>query len=180
MHAYYVIITIYIETIKERGVFIMNYDGRELLQAIIMTEENKAKFYRDLSQKVDNKTVIDIFYRLSDEEDEHIKFYAEILEKLPQNGALELSKDEVEYTEVLINSNVFANQKLLKRYLKKDALLLAEKVEKDSILFCQQLSKLYPDTMPDKINSILNDEKRHLKIVLDNRLNCMFPDLGLL
>ncbi|MHC1721303.1 MAG: ferritin family protein [Clostridiaceae bacterium] len=155
------------------------YDGRKLMQTIIMTEENTAKLYKNLSEKVDNKYAKNIFIRLSEDEENHIKLYSEILEKLPQNGRLELTEDEVEYTELLISSNIFSNEKLLKRYLESDALLLTEKIERDAILFNMQLAKLFPDTVNNDMELVLKQEKNHLKAVLDSQLNKIFSVLGL-
>jgi len=155
------------------------YDGRKLMQTIIMTEENTAKLYRNLSEKVSDKYAKNIFMRLSEDEENHIKLYAELLEKLPQNGRLELSEDEVDYTELLISSNVFSNEKRLKRYLESDALMLAEKIERDAILFYTQLSKLFPDILTSEMELILKQEKKHLKAVLDSQLNMVLPALGL-
>jgi len=155
------------------------YDGRKLMQTIIMTEENTAKLYRNLSEKVSDKFAKNIFMKLSEDEENHIKIYAEILEKLPQNGRLELSEDEVDYTELLISSNIFSNEKLLKRYLESDALMLAEKIERDAILFYTQLSRLFPGIVTSEMELILKQEKKHLKAVLDSQLNKLLPFLGL-
>lgn len=157
----------------------INYDGRKLIQTIIMTEENVAELYMDLSEKVNDASAKKIFLNLSEDENKHKIMYTNILSKLPNGGKLQLTEDEVEYTELLINSNIFTDEKLKKRYLKGNALQMAEKIERDSILFYTQLKRLFPDVAKEEMEIILKEEKKHLKTVLDSQLYMVIPTLGL-
>lgn len=155
------------------------YDGRKLLSTIIMTEENVAELYRDLSEKVNDTTAKKVFLNLSEDEEKHKNMYTNILGKLPNGGKVDLTEDEVEYTELLINTNIFTNEKVKIRYLKSDALVMAEKIERDSILFYTQLIRLFPDVAKDEMEIILKEEKKHLRKVTDSQLNMILPSLGL-
>jgi len=51
----------------------------------------------------------------------------------------------------------------------KDALDLAEKMEKDGILFVYQMMQLYPDIAEKEMKAILREEKNHLQMVRDRK-----------
>lgn len=157
----------------------INYDGRKLLSTIIMTEENVCELYKNLSEKVNDPTAKKVFLNLSEDEDKHKNMYTKILSKLPNGGKVALTEDEVEYTELLINTNIFTNEKVKSRYLKSDALVMAEKIERDSILFYTQLKRLFPDIAKDEMEIILKEEMKHLRKVTDSQLNMILPSLGL-
>jgi rubrerythrin len=157
----------------------INYDGRKLLSTIIMTEENVAALYKDLSEKVNDTSAKKVFLNLSEDEEKHKNMYTNILSKLPNGGKVDLTEDEVEYTELLINTNIFTNGKVKSRYLKSDALVMAEKIERDSILFYTQLKRLFPDVAKDEMEIILKEEKKHLKKVTDFQLDMITHSLGL-
>lgn len=148
----------------------INYDARKLVQTIIMTEENKAKFYKTISEKASDRYVKNTFLRMSEDEEMHVKLYADILENLPNSGKLMLPEDEVEYMEILITSNIFANEKIMRKFLDIDLQQLIEKIIRDSILLRVQLKRLFPDYHGKEMDLILKEEKKHLKIATDKHL----------
>ncbi len=90
-----------------------------------------------------------------------------------------MSKEDIEYTEILIETNILTNKDIKKRYSKFDALLIAEKVERDGIMFMNQLMDIYPSLAKEELKVILSEEKKHLKSVLDRKFNANLPLLGL-
>lgn len=157
----------------------INYDARKLVQTIIMTEENKAKFYKTISEKAQDRYVKNTFLRMSEDEDMHVKLYAGILENLPNSGKLMLPEDEVEYMEILITSNIFANEKVMRKFLDIDLQQLIEKIIRDSILLRVQLKRLFPDYREKEMDMILKEEKKHLKIVTDKHLGIILTAIEL-
>ncbi len=157
----------------------INYDARKLVQTIIMTEENKAKFYKTISEKASDRYVKNTFLRMSEDEDMHVKLYAGILENLPNSGKLMLPEDEVEYMEILITSNIFANEKVMRKFLDIDLQQLIEKIIRDSILLRVQLKRLFPDYREKEMDMILKEEKKHLKIVTDKHLGMILTSIEL-
>jgi rubrerythrin len=157
----------------------INYDARKLVQTIIMTEENKAKFYKTISEKASDRYIKNTFLRMSEDEDMHVKLYAGILENLPNSGKLMLPEDEVEYMEILITSNIFANEKVMRKFLDIDLQQLIEKIIRDSILLRVQLKRLFPDYREKEMDMILKEEKKHLKIVTDKHLGMILTSIEL-
>ena len=155
------------------------YDGKKLLLTVIMTEEKVAELYKGLAEKVNDESAKRLFLNLSKDEEKHKNMYKNILAKLPNDGQVEISDDEIEYTNLLIDSNIFVNEKVRSKYMRSDALILASKVESDSIIFYSQLIRLFPDTAKDELEIILKEEKKHLKKVNDSQFLEILPSLGL-
>ena len=61
----------------------------------------------------------------------------------------------------------------------KDALDLAEQMEKDGILFVHQMMSLYPDIAQKEMKAILREEKMHLQTVRDRKQFGPLRSLGL-
>lgn len=152
----------------ERGIFMAEkFNGKKLLEAIVMTEEKVGTLYRKLASEVEDEKAKRLFENLAKDEDRHKKIYSALLERLPEEHEVELSEEEEEFTQILIDTNIVTNKNIEKRYSKYDALVLAEKVERDGIMFINQLQAIYPSLVEKEIKVILSEEKKHLKLVLN-------------
>ena len=60
-----------------------------------------------------------------------------------------------------------------------ESLELAEKMEKDGILFVHQLMSMYPDLADKELKIILREEKKHLQLVRDRMKFAPTASLGL-
>ncbi|WP_026894012.1 ferritin-like domain-containing protein [Clostridiisalibacter paucivorans] len=147
-----------------------SFDGKKLIKTIILTEKKISDLYESLSEKTKDKKAANLFKTLAKDEKRHQKIYQSLLNKLPNQGIIELDDNDADYIDLLIETNIFKNEELKKSYSKLDALEIAEKVERDGILFINELKNLYPDLAKDQIKIILTEEKKHLKLVLDKKL----------
>jgi len=158
----------------------VSYDGKKLMQTIISTEEKVSGLYKELSEKVTDKHAKKVFESLSSDEEKHAKIYQAMLEKIPEGGTtVEITETDAKYTDLLISSNVYTNENKLKRYLKSDALELAEKIERDEILFYERLIRIFPHLIDKEIENIVIEEKKHLEHILDSQMDIATPALGL-
>ncbi|HKL09851.1 MAG TPA: ferritin family protein [Clostridia bacterium] len=155
------------------------FDGRKLFKTVILHEAEVAKLYTDLAEKMEEKKAKALFEKLAGDELRHEKIYQGLLEKLPNGGMLELSDEEAEYTELLIKTHIFQNDDVKARYSKRDALVIAEKVERDSIIFVEQVRSLFPDLIPEEFKTIMKEEKKHLNYVLNSQFDSSLRFLGL-
>lgn len=156
-----------------------NYDAKRLIKTIVINEQKTAELYTTLKSQMKDEKAKALFQKLSDDELRHEKIYSKLLEHLPNEGIVSISEDDALYTDALIEANVFTNDKVKKRFSKDDALMLAEKVERDGIMFIDQLISLYPDLAETELNIILKEEKSHLKFVLDKQYTSTVGLLGL-
>lgn len=155
------------------------YDGSNLIKTIIINEQKTNELYSNLMEQMKDEKAQALFKKLAEDEARHEKIYTRLLERLPNNGVVEISEEDALYTEALISANVFTNDKVKKRFSKDDALILAEKVERDGIMFIEQLRNLYPALAIEEIGIILQEEKKHLQFVLDKQYTSTVGLLGL-
>lgn len=156
----------------------VEFDLKELLVTIEEIEQNVSDLYADLSTKVDGKAKR-LFENLSKDELKHKKMYAKFISQLPESGLVNLEEEDADYIETLIKTNVFNGPKLKKHMLKEDALLVAEKIERDGIILYRELRDLYPELNNEEMDKIIKEEKHHLKTVIDMQFNANIPNLML-
>ncbi len=155
------------------------YDGKKLIETVMMTEEKAAELYKRFADEVKDGNAKELFLNLSKDEERHKNMYKNILDKLPNDGQVEISDDDLEFIGLLTNSNLFVNEKVKSRYMRSDALVVAGKIESDSVIFYSQLVKLFPNTAKEEFDIILKEEKKHLKKVNDSQYLEVLPSLGL-
>jgi hypothetical protein len=151
----------------------------ELLKLLAESEEKVAKLYYDLSEKMKDNKSMNVFKNLGDDEINHKKMYLNLMNDLDQNMMIDLDDDDYDYVDSLINYNVFRNDAVKKRYVKEDALMLAEKIERDTLLLARELKDLFPMIAEEQMKFIIKEEKKHLKLVLQMQQNAMYKNLML-
>ncbi|HQP47022.1 MAG TPA: hypothetical protein PKV59_09485, partial [Flexilinea sp.] len=62
---------------------------------------------------------------------------------------------------------------------KEDIFDIAERIERDSVLFTQEMIDLFPDLDPADFKVVLQEEKKHLAMVLDKRMDSQLKSLRL-
>lgn len=162
----------------------VNFDGTKLLQTIVLNERRVAEFYRAVAYEMNDGKGKHLFEIMATDEEKHEKIYTNIMNKLPNGGNLELSVEDAEYMNLLIETNMFEDtddtlEKFRGRYAKADALELAEKIERDGIMFINELQNLFPDVAPKEISLVLAEEKKHLKSVLLRKMDIASSSLML-
>jgi rubrerythrin len=148
----------------------MNFDGKQILSTFVKMEEEVAKYYAELAENAPDEKSKALFTRLSLEEEKHQKMYAALLDKHGGEMNREFSEEEVEYAKSLIEENITAKHVFDKDMKLKDSLELAERMEKDGILFVHQMISMYPDIAQKEMQVVLKEEKRHLQMVRE-RMN---------
>lgn len=165
--------------IKGGAVMVRAYDGSNLIKTIIINEQKTNELYNTLMGQMQDEKAKALFKKLAEDEARHEKIYTKLLDTLPNSGVVQISEEDAIYTETLISANVFTNDKVRKRFSKDDALILAEKVERDGIMFIEQLKNLYPDWAKNELSIILQEEKKHLQFVLEKQYTSTIGLLGL-
>jgi zona occludens toxin (predicted ATPase) len=86
---------------------------------------------------------------------------------------LELEQSDAEYVDLLVESNVLFDDELVEKakkiFTKSQIFDLAEKAERDAVLFVTELQRLYPDLAKEEMAIILKEEQAHLKKVLERK-----------
>lgn len=155
------------------------YDSKKLINTIVINEEKTNELYQSLANQMKDSKAKALFEKLAKDEARHKIIYKRLLENLPNDGMVELDEEDALYTDSLIEANVFTNDNVRKRFGKEDALILAEKVERDGIMFIDQLRSIYPELAVDELKVIMSEEKKHLKFVLDKQYTATIGLIGL-
>lgn len=157
----------------------MKFDGAQILSTFVKMEENVSQYYTNLAEQAEDKKSKQLFERLALEEDKHQHMYRRLLEVHGENMVREFSEEEIEYTKSLIEENIGEKQLDDKSMILRDALEVAEKMEKDGILFVYQMMEMYPDIAQKEMKIILKEEKKHLRMVRDRKQFGPLRGLGL-
>ncbi|GEM_PF-829934 len=149
----------------------IEFNATKLLQVLVRNEARVAELYSNLANQMQDGKGKKLFELLAEDELKHEKIYAKLLNKLPGEGTAEVSPEEKEYLDSLIANDMFADAeksmaKIKGKYTKDEALEIAEKVERDGIMYVYELMRLFPDLAPKEMKKILNEERRHLQAVL--------------
>lgn len=160
------------------------YDGTEFFKMMADNEKAVGALYRQLAG--DAKFGGKFFERLAKDEDRHYHLYTALLDKFAQGQgpAAEVSDAEGQYLDLLIKNNSLRDaDELLQRVAKitdKDEIYeIAERAERDAVLFVTELIGLYPDLQPKEFQVVLQEEKDHLKQVLSRRMESKLTSLRL-
>lgn len=149
----------------------IEFNASKLLQVLVRNEARVAELYTNLASQMQDGKGKKLFELLAEDELKHEKIYAELLRKLPDEGTADVSEEEKEYLDLLIENDMFADadksmEKIKGKYTKDEALEIAEKVERDGIMYVYELTRLFPDLAPKEMKKVLNEERRHLQAVL--------------
>lgn len=160
------------------------WDGTAFFKMMADNEKAVGALYRQLAG--DAKLGGKFFENLAKDEDRHYHIYTALLDKFVrgQGPAVEVSDEEGQYLDLLIENNSLRDaDQLLQRVAKitdKDEVYeIAERAERDAVLFVSELIGLYPDLQPKEFQVVLREEKNHLKQVLSRRMESKLTNLRL-
>ncbi len=149
----------------------VKWNGTNLLKTIAENEKSAANLYRAIANEA--RIGEKFFEQLASDEERHEKIYNALLKKFQENIEIEIEQSDAEYVDMLIESNSLFDEELIenarKIYTKSQIFDIAEKAERDAVLFVSELQRLYPDMASDEVAIILNEEKKHLKKVLERK-----------
>lgn len=147
------------------------FNAAKLISILIRNEGKAADLYNNLAKQMKEGAGEKVFNILAEDERNHARIYSELLKKVEKSQPAEITTEDSEYLESLIVNDMFADgEKAMEviegKYSEEEALKLAEKLERDGIIYVLELMKMFPDLAPKEMKKILNEEKRHLQAVL--------------
>jgi|UniRef100_A0A7V3REM1 rubrerythrin len=136
----------------------------ELLGVALKIEGSGYAFYSELASRSSGKNK-KLFQSLADQEREHAKIFEKIVSESKENNGLEpLNEEAVGYLRIFAETSIFPEiEKGVPADL-KEALELALDVEKDSVVFYEELLKYVPQK--ETVQKIVEEEKKHFKDIL--------------
>jgi rubrerythrin len=129
----------------------VKWDGAKLLKTIAENEAGATKFYRAIASEA--RFGEKFFENLAKDEERHEKIYNALLDKHSTSIDVEIDENEAEYMDLLIENNLVFDDKLIekaKKLFTKDQIFdLAEKAERDTVMYVIELQKLFPNLAKD-------------------------------
>ncbi len=149
----------------------VKWNGKNLLKTIAENEAGATRLYRAIASEA--RIGEQFFESLAKDEERHEKIYNALFEEFSGKMDLELEKSDAEYVDLLVESNVLWDDELVEKakkiFTKSQIFDLAERAERDAVLFVTELQRLYPDMAKDEMAIILKEEQAHLKKVLERK-----------
>lgn len=152
------------------------WDGKVLLETIILNEEKSAQIYTYISDNLESKEEKELFISLSADEERHAKIYEALQRQFSMKSEVEISQEDVDYIELVISNNIFSQdedyREEVRRFLEKtDIFTLAEKMERDAIIYILELQEMYPNLAREELETILREERKHLRLVFTKKID---------
>jgi rubrerythrin len=149
----------------------VKWNGRNLLKTIAENEAAATKLYRAIASEA--RIGEQFFELLAKDEERHEKIYNALFKEFSDKMDVELEQSDAEYVDLLVESNVLFDDELVeeakKIFTKSQIFDLAERAERDAVLFVTELQRLYPDLAKEEMAIILKEEQSHLKQVLERK-----------
>ncbi|HHT63951.1 MAG TPA: ferritin family protein [Clostridia bacterium] len=147
------------------------FNGLDVITFAVEIEKNGKRFYEKVSDIFEDTEVKKFFLNLANEEEKHISDFEKLLKDASGNDPQETYKGEyIDYVKSLVDNHVFNTKAdidaLVKNiHNKTDALDLALKFEKDSILFFTELKELVAPHNLGIIDNLISQERNHIRLL---------------
>jgi len=143
------------------------FDGKSFLNIFVTMEEQAKKHYTELAENAPDEKSKALFERMAKEEGKHKDMYEKLLKKHGDSMEAEFDDEEADYAELLVKTAITEKHEDDKKKKYGDALRMAEQMERDTVLFVNQMREMYPDVAEKEMKTILKEEKKHLMQVRD-------------
>jgi rubrerythrin len=150
----------------------ISFSGSELINIAIGIERRGIVFYDIMASSTKNDAARELFHYLADMERDHIQTFQGMLAMLSEADKYQPSPDQAgEYTaylQALVDSAVFSDDLVTSEMATRaesdiEALELAIRAEKDSILFYYEMKDVMPQRAQPAVKRVIAEEKSHLR-----------------
>ncbi|MBN1857294.1 MAG: ferritin family protein [Dehalococcoidia bacterium] len=147
------------------------FTASELIDVAVGIERNGVAYYGSLSEIAGDSSLKKTYADLADMERHHVELFEKMRSAVSDEGAGAPEIEEAEYEaylNALIDSSVFTDDKVARELAQKaagpaEALQLALRAEKDSILFYTEMRELVPQRDREAIDNIIKEERKHVR-----------------
>jgi len=139
----------------------------EIVEMGIEKEKKRRDFYAMVAEYFKDKDMKELFLKLKNWEDEHIKKFSEIRESIKEPKETESYEGEMgAYMQALVDDRLYSRtlpanfSKNVKTSM--DAISYGIGFEKDAILFFNELVKYTADSRKEIVEKLIDEEKKHI------------------
>ncbi len=143
------------------------FNSSEIYQFAIKIEENGEKFYRQMTEKLYDPKIKELFTFLANEEVNHKKTFEKMLSKFEDYKPVESYPGEYfAYLKAYADNLVFGFNKFDDDISKiedaESAVQFAIGKELDTIMYFQEMKNIVPKSELNRIKAIINEERKHV------------------
>jgi len=144
------------------------FDVRELINMAIKDEETGAAFYRALAEATQKPQIKKACLEIAGQEERHRERFQAILDEIGEFQADERHPGEYEeYLKVLLETRAFPAPEAAAAEARTatsdaDAIAIAIRLEKDTLLFLEQMKGFVRQKESEHIQTIIEEERQHL------------------
>jgi len=149
------------------------YASSEILQMAIELEKKGKTFYESIAENIKDKKTQDVFQFLADEEVRHEEIFKNMLAEIETKDEENPydNREVVLYFRSLVDKKIFPAEeygKLLKDAVNNPAVAIkiAISLEKDSVLFYDELLPLTEEKNREVVGKIIQEERNHIYRIL--------------
>ena len=149
------------------------FDVADLMDKLAKQEADGYTFYETVAASVEGEKVKKVFLKLAKDERKHETFYRKQMKKYA-GKKYEMDSKDAAFIKVLLmqpSAIAMAAKSVTGKamYSRDQALAIAEKLERDTIVFLSHLVTLNEDFANEKaFTNALKEEKEHLRMILDS------------
>jgi rubrerythrin len=145
----------------------------EIYALAVQIEKNGESFYREASRKVSSPQLRSLLEYLADEEVKHIETFTQKKEAFhSEKGQPALDEAGSAVLQEILGGQRFSLEEVNLSEMEKaeDFLQMALEFERDTILFFELIGSFIEDADTlEKLNEIIEEENRHIKLLEDYR-----------
>ena len=144
------------------------FEVRELISMAVKDEETGIAFYRGLAESTNSDTVKQRCQEISEQEKQHRSRFESMLDELGDIEPVEEYPGQYErYVQNLLETRAFPEPKDAEEDARScesdaEAIDTAMRLEKDTLLFLQEMRRFVPDTHTDYVDDVVQEERDHL------------------
>ena len=139
----------------------------EIVELGIEKEKKRRDFYSLCAEKLDNKSVKELFTKLRDWEETHVKKFKAIRDFIKESRETEAYEGELNsYMQALLDDKLYNDVSPAKFSSNvkapSDAISYGIGFEKDSIIFFNEIINYTVDSRKEVINKLIEEEKQNI------------------
>jgi len=139
----------------------------EIVELGIEKEKKRRDFYGLCAEKFNDKNIKELFVKLRDWEEEHIRKFTEMRSSIKEPRETESYEGELNsYMQALLDDKLYndVSPEKFSANVKAplDAVSYGIGFEKDAIIFFDEISRYTVDARKDIVRELIEEEKRHI------------------
>lgn len=159
------------------------WSGEEILEMAVQIEKNGVDFYLELAESAKDDNMRGLMQYLAEEEKKHMAIFRKLSgvsdqEHLKNLYELQYGEEGRLYLKALADTKIFADSNEAAHWARgaenpSEALGTAIDLEKDSILFYQEMRNFVRADDRNLVDEIINEEKKHIQTLATLKKECL-------